>query len=87
MQIPPELKTVLKRLKLSGMLATLPDRGAYARQENSTIHSFWNWSSPTKSSAASTSTSPTAYTMLASRKNAPWNASIGRLKSASIRRA
>jgi len=33
MQIPPELKTVLKRLKLSGMLATLPDRGAYARQE------------------------------------------------------
>jgi len=33
MQIPPELKTVLKRLKLSGMLATLPDRWAYARQE------------------------------------------------------
>src|SRR5215831_6279362 len=33
MQIPPELKTVLKRLKLSGMLATLLDRWAYARQE------------------------------------------------------
>src|SRR5262250_535181 len=33
MPIPPELKTVLKRLKLSGILATLPDRGAYARQE------------------------------------------------------
>src|SRR6516164_5824134 len=33
MQIPPELKTVLKRLKLSGILATLPDRWAYARQE------------------------------------------------------
>jgi DNA replication protein DnaC len=33
MQIPPELKTVLKRLRLSGMLATLPDRWAYARQE------------------------------------------------------
>ena len=33
MQIPPELKAVLKRLKLSGILATLPDRGAYARQE------------------------------------------------------
>ena len=31
MQIPPELKTVLKRLKLSAILATLPDRGAYAR--------------------------------------------------------
>ena len=35
MQIPiqPELKTVLKRLKLSGILPTLPDRYAYARQE------------------------------------------------------
>jgi hypothetical protein len=33
MQIQPELKTVPKRLKLSGMLATLPDRWAYARQE------------------------------------------------------
>src|SRR5215469_9166721 len=33
MQIPPELKTVLKRLKLFGILATLPDRWAYARQE------------------------------------------------------
>ena len=33
MQIEPELKTVLKRLKLSGMLATLPDRLAYARKE------------------------------------------------------
>jgi DNA replication protein DnaC len=33
MSIQPELKTVLKRLKLSGMLATLPDRIAYARQE------------------------------------------------------
>jgi DNA replication protein DnaC len=33
MPIPPELKTVLKRLKLSGVLATLPDRCAYARQE------------------------------------------------------
>ena len=33
MPIPPELKTVLKHLKLSGILATLPDRWAYARQE------------------------------------------------------
>ena len=33
MPIEPELKTVLKRLKLSGMLATLPDRLAYARKE------------------------------------------------------
>ena len=32
-QIQPELKTVLKRLKLSGILPTLPDRYAYARQE------------------------------------------------------
>jgi DNA replication protein DnaC len=33
MQIQTELKTLLKRLKLSGILATLPDRWAYARQE------------------------------------------------------
>jgi DNA replication protein DnaC len=33
MSIQPELKTVLKRLKLSGMLATMPDRVAYARQQ------------------------------------------------------
>jgi DNA replication protein DnaC len=33
MQIPPELKATLKRLKLSGMLATLPDRVAMAHKE------------------------------------------------------
>ena len=33
MQIQTELKTMLKRLKLSGILATLPDRYSYARQE------------------------------------------------------
>ena len=33
MPIQPELKTILKRLKLSGMLATLPARVAYARSE------------------------------------------------------
>jgi DNA replication protein DnaC len=33
MQIPTELKTTLKRLKLSGMLATLPDRVAMAHKE------------------------------------------------------
>ena len=33
MQIQPELKATLKRLKLSGMLATLPDRVAMARKE------------------------------------------------------
>lgn len=33
MQIQSELKSVLKRLKLSGILATLPDRYAYARHE------------------------------------------------------
>ena len=33
MQIQTELKSVLKRLKLSGILATLPDRYAYARHE------------------------------------------------------
>jgi DNA replication protein DnaC len=33
MQIEPELKKVLKRLKLSGMLSTMPDRLAWARKE------------------------------------------------------
>lgn len=33
MQIEPELKKVLKRLRLSGILATLPDRLAYCRKE------------------------------------------------------
>jgi DNA replication protein DnaC/transposase len=33
MQIRPELKTVLKRMKLSPMLATLPDRVAFAREQ------------------------------------------------------
>jgi len=33
MSIQPELKTLLRRLKLSGMLPTLPDRLAYARTE------------------------------------------------------
>ena len=33
MSIQLELKTVLKRLKLSAMLATLPDRVAFARKE------------------------------------------------------
>ncbi len=32
MEVTPALKTVLKRLKLSGVLPTLPDRIAYARQ-------------------------------------------------------
>jgi DNA replication protein DnaC len=32
MEITPSLKTVLKRLKLSGLLPTLPDRIAYARK-------------------------------------------------------
>ena len=38
MSIQPELKTILKRLKLSGMLATLPDRVAYARKEKTRLH-------------------------------------------------
>ena len=33
MQIKPELKTVLKRMRLSPMLATLPDRVAFAREK------------------------------------------------------
>lgn len=32
-EIPPSLKTVLKRLRLSGLMPTLPNRIAYARKE------------------------------------------------------
>ena len=32
MEINPSLMTVMKRLKLSGLLATLPDRVAYAKK-------------------------------------------------------
>jgi DNA replication protein DnaC len=40
MEIRPELKTILKKLKLSGMLATLPDRIAYARKEKLDLSEF-----------------------------------------------
>lgn len=40
METKPSLKTVLKRLKLSGMLATLPDRAAYAKKAKLTFQGF-----------------------------------------------
>jgi DNA replication protein DnaC len=40
MEIKQSLKTVLKRLKLSGLLATLPDRMAYARKTKLTELDF-----------------------------------------------
>jgi DNA replication protein DnaC len=40
MPIRPELKTTLKKLKLSGMLATLPDRIVYARKEKLDFSEF-----------------------------------------------
>jgi DNA replication protein DnaC len=40
MEIRSELKTILKKLKLSGMLATLPDRIAYARKEKLDLSEF-----------------------------------------------
>lgn len=40
MEIKPSLKTVLKRLKLSGILATLPDRVAYAKKAKLTLEDF-----------------------------------------------
>jgi DNA replication protein DnaC len=39
-EIKPSLKTVLKRLKLSGILAALPDRAAYARKAKLTEIDF-----------------------------------------------
>lgn len=38
--VSAELKTVLRRLKLSGMLSTLPDRLALARQQKMPHHDF-----------------------------------------------
>lgn len=40
METKPSLKTVLKRLKLSGLLATLPDRAAYARKAKINYEDF-----------------------------------------------
>lgn len=40
MEIKPSLKTVLKRLKLSGILATLPDRATYAKKMNLPLEDF-----------------------------------------------
>jgi DNA replication protein DnaC len=40
MEIKPSLKTVLKRLKLSGILATLPDRVAYAKKTSLALDDF-----------------------------------------------
>ena len=36
MEIKNSLKTILKRLKLSGILATLPERIAYAQKAKTT---------------------------------------------------
>lgn len=40
MEIKPSLKTVLKRLKLSGILATLPDRATYAKKMSLPLEDF-----------------------------------------------
>ena len=40
METKPSLKAVLKRLKLSGMLITLPDRVAYAKKAKLTYEDF-----------------------------------------------
>lgn len=41
MEIKPSLKSVLKRLRLSGVLATLPDRIAYARKAKLSEEDFF----------------------------------------------
>ena len=56
MQIQPELKTVLKRLRLSGSWPLCPAAGPMLAKKNSIIRSFWNWCSRTKWSAAITKT-------------------------------
>ena len=40
MEIKPSLKTVLKRLRLSGILATLPDRATYAKKMSLPLEDF-----------------------------------------------
>jgi DNA replication protein DnaC len=40
MEVNQSLKSVLKRLKLSGILATLPDRTAYARKSQLALHDY-----------------------------------------------
>ncbi len=40
MEVSQSLKSVLKRLRLSGILATLPDRTAYARKSKLEFHNY-----------------------------------------------
>jgi hypothetical protein len=87
MQIQPELKSVLKRLKLSGILATLPDRYAYARQEKLDYTQFLELILSDEVERRDHVRSPIACGLPASRKNAPCSVSIGRPKSVSTRLA
>jgi hypothetical protein len=84
MQIQPELKSVLRRLRLSGILATLPDRWAYARQEKMDYPKFLEL--VLSDEIERRDHKNLTNRLQASRKNVPWNASIGLRKSPSIRR-
>jgi hypothetical protein len=46
--ISPELKKLMRRLKLSPMLATLPERLTLARQQHMPHQDSWSWHCPTR---------------------------------------
>ena len=50
--ISPDLKTVLKRLRLGRMIDTLPERVVLARQQKISTPSSCSWRSATKCRAA-----------------------------------
>ena len=88
MQIQTERKkTLLKRLKLSGILATLPDRYTYARQEKLDYTQFLELTLGDEAERRDHVHLANRLGMPASRKNALGSVSIGRPKSASTRHA
>ena len=78
MLIQTELKATLKRLRLSGMLATLPDRLAFARKDKIDYTDFLQL-------VLSDEIERRDHKRIEMR-SARWNGSIGRSRSASIKR-
>ena len=69
--ISTDLKKVMRQLKLSPMLDTLPDRLTLARQQHCPTPPSCNWSSPTKPPAATSARSPTRPSRRPRPRHAP----------------
>ena len=77
MEIAPDLVRRLKRLRLGGLLRTLPDRVTHARQTKLAPRSFSSSCSKTKSIAATARAWSGASRPPASRSSSPTSSSSG----------